>query len=50
MAGYQDYDQQRDKDGYVYPFTGIRGDAKQLYSDIIHRRETRVKLIQAVTV
>lgn len=30
-AGYTDYDQERDKDGYVYAFTGLRGDAKQLY-------------------
>lgn len=39
----------RDKDGYVYAFTGLRGDAKQLYSDIISKQEKRVKLIQALS-
>ncbi len=31
---YTDYDQNREKDGYIYAFTGLRGDAKQLYHDI----------------
>jgi hypothetical protein len=44
-AGYIDYDTTRDKDGYVFAFTGLRGDAKQLYQDIKRGRETRVKLI-----
>jgi hypothetical protein len=27
-AQYYDYDRKREKDGYIYAFTGIRGDAK----------------------
>ena len=37
-AGYTDFDEnaraQKKKDGYVYSFTGLRGDAKQLYLDV----------------
>lgn len=32
--GYTDYDMHREKDGYIYAFSGLRGDAKQLYFDI----------------
>jgi hypothetical protein len=33
------------KQGRVYPFIGIRGDAKDLYNKILHNEESRVKLI-----
>jgi len=32
----------REKDGYIYAFTGLRGDAKNLYYDIKKGTETRV--------
>lgn len=30
------------KDGYVYAFTGLRGDAKNLYKDVTMGKEKRV--------
>jgi len=33
--GYTDYDVHREKDGYIYSFTGLRGDAKSLYKKIV---------------
>jgi hypothetical protein len=41
---YHDFDTQ-DRDGYIYAFTGLRGDAKQLYQDIRVGKEHRVKLV-----
>ena len=38
------------KDGCLYSFTGLRGDAKQLYFDIYEGREKRVVLVRAPTV
>ena len=35
------------KDGYLYSFSGLRGDAKDLYLRIMRGQEKRVKLIQA---
>ena len=46
---YSDYDEAREKDGYIYAFTGLRGDAKQLYKDVKEGKETRVSLIKAET-
>lgn len=46
---YTDYDTEREKDGYIYAFTGLRGDAKQLYREIKEGKETRVSLIKAET-
>jgi hypothetical protein len=34
------------KNGYLYSFTGLRGDAKTLYKAIKEGREKRVKLIK----
>lgn len=46
---YDDYDTTREKDGYIYAFTGLRGDAKQLYKDVQEGKEKRVALIKAET-
>ena len=35
--------------GFVYSYTGLRGDAKRMYSKIISGEEKRVKLVKAVT-
>jgi len=46
--GYNVFDQSKavNKNGNVYPFIGIRGDAKELYRKIIIGKEKRVKLIK----
>lgn len=46
---YNDYDTKLDvsKGGIVYPFTGIRGDAKELYRKITKGMENRIQLIRA---
>jgi lysine/ornithine N-monooxygenase len=46
--GYTCYDKKAalNKQGRVYPFIGIRGDAKELYKKIIKGEENRVKLIK----
>ena len=38
------------KDGCLYSFTGLRGDAKQLYFDIYEGKEKRICLIKAPTI
>ena len=51
-AGYTDFDihgRDKTKDGYVYSFTGLRGDAKQLYLDVKAGRERRVQFVKAAT-
>ena len=35
------------KGGIVYPFTGLRGDAKELYRTLALGKENRVELIRA---
>lgn len=35
--------------GLLYGFTGLRGDAKDMYTDIRKGKETRVKLVEAKT-
>jgi len=47
--GYNVYDQSKavNKNGNVYPFIGIRGDAKELYRRIVTGKEKRVKLQKA---
>ena len=35
--------------GFLYAFSGLRGDAKKLYTQIMHGDEDRVRLIQAAT-
>lgn len=49
--GYNEYKSYcfRNKSGYLYSFTGLRGDAKRLYQDITKKKEDRVKLVQADT-
>lgn len=48
--GYTEFEKERfcNKDGYLYSFTGLRGDAKDLYLRIQKGLENRVKLIQAI--
>lgn len=52
-AGYTDFDPEerakKKKDGYIYSFTGLRGDAKKLYLDVKSGLETRVSFIKAET-
>eukprot|EP00347_Sterkiella_histriomuscorum_P013633 403363974 len=50
--GYTEFesDKFQKKDGYLYSFTGLRGDAKDLYLKIQRGQEKRVALIQAKTV
>lgn len=52
-VGYTDFDDiersKKKKDGYIYSFTGLRGDAKQLYLDVTNGREKRVSFIKAET-
>jgi lysine/ornithine N-monooxygenase len=49
--GYNQYDPKKavNKNGNVFPFIGIRGDAKELYRKIISGKETRVKLLRCDT-
>lgn len=49
--GYTEFasDKFKKKDGYLYSFTGLRGDAKELYLKIQRGQEKRVALIQART-
>ena len=44
-----DYDKKLDlsKGGIVYPFTGIRGDAKELWNRIKRGQEKHVELVRA---
>lgn len=49
--GYSEYKDnlfKKDK-GYLYSFTGLRGDAKRLYKDIKEGKEKRVELVKAKT-
>jgi hypothetical protein len=36
--------------GYLYSFTGLRGDAKELYKKVTTGQEKRVQFVQAQTV
>ena len=38
------------KSGIVYPFTGLRGDAKDLYKKIKNGNESLVQLVRADTI
>lgn len=51
-AGYSEYDSKLfpKKTGLLYGFTGLRGDAKDLYTNIVKGRETRIQLIKAETI
>ena len=49
--GYNEYKPSTftNKNGYLYSFTGLRGDAKRLYKSIVKGEEKRVRLILAPT-
>ena len=49
--GYSNFDRNdfSNHNGYLYSFTGLRGDAKELYRSIVQGREKRVQLIEAKT-
>jgi len=47
-TGYNPKHYPRD-DGFLYSFTGLRSDAKEMYEDILTGKENRVKLVKAET-
>lgn len=49
--GYSGYNKKEavNVHGKVYPFVGIRGDAKELYKKVLSRQETRVQLVKTDT-
>ena len=49
--GYSDFEKTKavNKSGNVFPFIGIRGDAKELYRSIVRGREKRVRLLKTDT-
>lgn len=49
--GYDEYNPRvfSNKNGYLYSFTGLRGDAKKLYKSIKSGAEKRVELIKCET-
>lgn len=36
--------------GYLYSFTGLRGDAKELYRNVMNGNEKKLRLVKAETV
>ena len=48
---YTDYKQLSfsNKNGFLYSFTGLRGDAKRMYKRIMSGEEKRVRLVKAPT-
>lgn len=50
-AGYTDYSKANvNKRGQVYPFSGLRGDARELYQAVMSGKETRVRLLDTSSV
>ena len=49
--GYTDFKQISfsNKNGFLYSFTGLRGDAKKLYKRVQRGEENRIELIKAET-
>jgi hypothetical protein len=48
QAGYFDYSRgSMNKRGQIHPFTGLRGDSRDLYQRVTSGLETRVRLLQA---
>ena len=47
--GYREYDPEQfhSKKGLLYAFTGLRGDAKKLYRNVVKGKENRVRLIHS---
>lgn len=52
QAGYTEFSEQifKNPQGFVYSYTGLRGDAKRLYNSIKKGTEKRVQLVKAPTV
>ena len=50
--GYKDFKDHQftNKNGFLYSFTGLRGDAKRMYKKIVKGEENRVKLVKAPTI
>ena len=50
-AGYKDYNSKlfSRNEGYLYSYTGIRGNAKALYKRVMSGQEKRIKLVKAET-
>jgi len=51
-CNYTEYEaktKDKGKKGYVYSFTGLRGDAKELYTNVVEGREKRIELVKAPT-
>jgi hypothetical protein len=48
--GYTEFEKEKfsRKDGYLYSFTGLRGDAKDLYLSVQRGDEKRIQMVQAV--
>ena len=51
LDGYTDFSEKffSRKDGYLYSYTGLRGNAKSLYKRVINGQEKRITLVQAPT-
>ena len=49
---YRDFNERcfQKKTGYLYSYTGLRGNAKSLYKQIVAGKEPRIKLVRAKTV
>lgn len=47
--GYNDFNQHATNGQYVYPFSGLRGDSKELYQKVLAGRESRIQLVRAGT-
>ena len=52
IDGYTEFSENifQNKNGFVYSYTGLRGDAKYLFRKIKSKEEKRVKLIKAKTI
>ena len=52
QAGYTEFSDQifKNPNGFVYSYTGLRGDAKRLYNSIKKGDEKRVQLVKAATI
>mgnify|MGYP006086638209 CR=1 FL=1 len=51
QAGYKEFSETvfSKKNGYVYSYTGLRGDAKRLYTAVTKGEEKRVQIIKCPT-
>jgi len=48
---YHEYNQNlfSNRNGFVYSYTGLRGDSKRLYQKIKNGKEKRIQLVKALT-